>query len=1312
MSTWNPRANDLFLKALELHSADEQKRYLDEACAGDAALRADVEALLEASARAGIFLESPVATLAAIDKETVAERPGTIIGPYKLLQQIGEGGMGTVYMAEQTEPVHRKVALKIIKAGMDSRQIIARFEAERQALALMDHPNIAKVFEAGQIDCRPHAPREESPHAEREVYGCRPYFVMELVKGLPITKYCDEHHLTPRQRLELFIPVCQAVQHAHQKGIIHRDLKPSNVLVAQYDGKPVPKVIDFGIAKAAGPKLTDRTLYTEFGAVVGTFEYMSPEQAELNQLDVDTRSDIYSLGVMLYELLTGTTPLERGRIKQAALLEVLRLIREEEAPRPSLRLSDLGRFSLPSLDNPATVPALQVGPTSSLASISALRQTEPAKLTKLMRGEIDWIVMKALEKDRNRRYETANGFAMDVQRYLADEAVQACPPSAWYRLRKFARRKKTALVVAACVFLALAGVAGGVGWAIRDKAARDDEIEHERLAREAEIERDRLVREAALDQTVESTLSETGPLIDRGKWPEALAVVERADKLLDAAGRTERPQGLMQLQRELTMAQRLEDIYKGATRHHKPPGIIAVGSRTEHKLRAEPDSFEGEFFWGRAQDEEFAQAFRDFGIDVEALPPADAAAQIARRRIRAALVKALDDWAPLRKRARGDDDPGWKQLTEIARQADPNDWRNRCRDAVLRGDRQALEKLAASVAIRDVSPASLCQLANALIESGARDEAVALLRRAQKQYPDDVWVNDYLGWFYWTRFQPPRYDDALRCYSVVVALRPGRWMNRRAMGDILMATGAFEEAIAEYSMVIEMDPKNAANHNNLGIALDDLGKGDEAIVEYRKAIELAPKLGTPHFNLGIDLHAQGKWEEAVAEFLKAIELDPKYAPAHVGLGIALHAQGKREAALAEYRKAIELDPKFAAAHGNLGFLLYDNGDLDGAIAEYRKAIELGSKSAPAHTSLGIALLAQGKQEEAVVEFRKAIELAPRLAAAHNNLGKVLHAQGKWEEAVAEYRKAIELDPKFADAHNSLGATLNAQGKREEALTELRKAIELDPKLAAAHNNLGIFLRDKGDVDGAITEHRKAIELKTDHAEAHCDLGAALAQKGEFREALTEFRRGHELGSKRSGWSYPSAKWVQQCERLVALDAQLPAVLSGQRQPADADERLGLARVCQTSRQFYAAAARFYAEAFTENPRLADDPSTGDRYNAACAAAQAGCGQGKDADSLDDKGRARLRRQALDWLRADLVACRGLLAKRPDASRPSIAKKLQHWLEDSDLAGMRGDKALATLPESECADWQKLWNEVEALLGMKDEKTPHQNTKDT
>ena len=421
---------EIFTEALHRPDPADRAAFLDAACGLDRGLQGRIEALLRENSELGSFLERPaVGSLRHPGAADPSDLPiasydptlsaGAVVGPYKLLEVIGEGGMGTVWMAQQTEPVRRVVALKLIKAGMDSKQVVARFEAERQALALMDHANIARVLDAGATA------------------SGRPYFVMDLVKGVPITRYCDERRLTPRQRLELFVPVCQAVQHAHLKGVIHRDLKPSNVLVALYDGMPVVKVIDFGVAKAAGQPLTEKTLVTGFGAIVGTPEYMSPEQAEINQLDIDTRSDIYSLGVLLYELLTGSPPFTRKELEKAGLLEMLRVIREQEPSKPSTKLST----------------------AEGLPTLAANRSTEPAKLTRLVRGELDWIVMKALEKDRSRRYETANGFARDVQRYLADEPVMACPPSAIYRFRKFVRRHKHAVSVIAILGVMLLAVA-------------------------------------------------------------------------------------------------------------------------------------------------------------------------------------------------------------------------------------------------------------------------------------------------------------------------------------------------------------------------------------------------------------------------------------------------------------------------------------------------------------------------------------------------------------------------------------------------------------------------------------------------------------------------------------------------------------------------------------------------------------------------------------------------------------------------------------------------------------------------------------
>src|SRR5689334_5264678 len=397
----------VFTEALRL-SPGERDRYLDEACKGDVEFRRRVEALLQAYEQAGDFLGKAAAERPPKAAQLLAagEKPGDRIGNYKLLQQIGEGGCGVVYLAEQEAPVRRRVALKIIKPGMDTKSVIARFEAERQALALMDHPNIAKVFDAGATE------------------SGRPYFVMELVRGVKITEYCDQHSLTTEDRLKLFVQVCEAVQHAHQKGIIHRDIKPSNILVTQsLEGVATPMVIDFGVAKATtDQRLTDKTLFTAFEMLIGTPAYMSPEQAALSSVDVDTRTDIYSLGVLLYELLTSSTPFETGELLKAGLDEIRRVIREEEPPRPSTRLSKMAG--------------------ADITTVAQQRGSEPPRLIHSIRGDLDWIVMKSLEKDRTRRYETANDLALDVKRFLEDEPVLARPPSRLYKFQKTVQRNK------------------------------------------------------------------------------------------------------------------------------------------------------------------------------------------------------------------------------------------------------------------------------------------------------------------------------------------------------------------------------------------------------------------------------------------------------------------------------------------------------------------------------------------------------------------------------------------------------------------------------------------------------------------------------------------------------------------------------------------------------------------------------------------------------------------------------------------------------------------------------------------------------
>jgi WD40 repeat protein len=478
----------IFRVAFSIESEDLREAYLQQVCGDDRKLRKRVTALLKANQDAPGFLEPPAREVApTIDTGPITEQPGMTIGRYKLLQEVGEGGFGVVYMAEQREPVRRKVALKIIKPGMDTRQVVARFEAERQALALMDHPNVAHVLDGGATE------------------SGRPYFVMELVRGMPITQYCDEAKLTTDERLQLFISVCDAVQHAHQKGIIHRDIKPSNVLVTLHGETPVPKIIDFGVAKATHQQLTEKTVFTGVGQMIGTPLYMSPEQLAISGLDVDTRSDIYSLGVLLYELLSGVPPFDKDRFHEFSVDEIRRTIREEEPPRPSERISTLA--------------------ADATSTISINRKTDTAKLSQSLRGELDWIVMRAMEKDRARRYESVRDLAKDVQRHLDGVTVEACPPSAVYRLRKFAQRNKAifATVTAVAVSLFL-----GTGIATWQSVRATRAFGRENIARKtAEQQREQAVNQRNVARAERTEAIRQRNIAYRNLYYSDIAVMQR-----------------------------------------------------------------------------------------------------------------------------------------------------------------------------------------------------------------------------------------------------------------------------------------------------------------------------------------------------------------------------------------------------------------------------------------------------------------------------------------------------------------------------------------------------------------------------------------------------------------------------------------------------------------------------------------------------------------------------------------------------------------------------------------------------------------
>jgi serine/threonine protein kinase/tetratricopeptide (TPR) repeat protein len=1031
MSRQTPSPETIFAQAIDIAAAEERAAFLRQACGNNAQLHDEVEKLVRDHFRAGAFLQEPAAGLAArTEAYTASERPGSVIGPYKLLEQIGEGGFGLVFLAEQTEPVRRKVALKILKPGMDTRQIVARFEAERQALAIMDHPHIARVFDGGATS------------------SGRPYFVMELVKGVPITEYCDKNHLPPRERLELFVSVCQAVQHAHQKGIIHRDLKPSNVLVSRHDTTPMVKVIDFGVAKALGQELTDKTLFTGIAQMIGTPLYMSPEQAGMSDLDIDTRSDIYSLGVLLYELLTGTTPFSKEQFKQAGYDEIRRIIREEEPPKPSTRISTLGQAA---------------------STVCTRRQSDPRRLSQLVRGELDWIVMKALDKDRNRRYETANGFALDVQRYLADEPVQAGPPSARYRLRKFLRRNRGPVLAGLLILVALVGgIIGTTAGLLR--------AQHEATQAGQERDRARAARDraAATVRAMTSDIAAVALTRQQEITPEQKEFLSRAleyyrellketqdeemtrAQIADAAtqigyieyrlGHVEEAVLMLRQARELN--RKLADEFPGAAKyrfilisHHHNLGILLgeLGKRHE-----------------------------------------------AQQEYRAAVDLARDLTAEF------PDDPRYRETLAANYMALGE---TRTSLAIYQ---QLAARFPAVAAYRDGIASSRSFLGESLGYQGKRNEA----------------RTEYLA--------------ALDIYDKLAAQFPGNQQYRLMsatchsnLGVLLTKWGKLDQAEKEFRAELTLRQKLAAEfpsmpayrkdaasaHNCLANVLSRMRKLDEAETEYRAAIDAAKQLAAEfpafpghrhglaqgHHNLGMLLREQGKTDQAETELRTAIELEKKLTaefPAarsyqgdlanhHNELGNLLAGQRKLALAEREYRAALAFRQQLASASPT--------------VPDYREGLASG------HNNLGSALLHQKKLDQAEPEFRAALEIRKQLAfefpavpayevslaGSFCNLGCLVTARGRPDEALALLDQAIatlssslQKEPRYAwaqeflfNSHAERARALALLGRHDEAVKDRAKALGLAPanKKAFVQGQLMITRVEAGQFEAALRD---------------------------------------------------------------------------------------------------------------------------------------------------------------------------------------------------------------------------------------------------
>jgi tetratricopeptide (TPR) repeat protein/tRNA A-37 threonylcarbamoyl transferase component Bud32 len=1210
----------LFMEAMEIGDPAQRAAFLDRACGNDSALRERVEKLLQRHQQDDSFLKSPALAPALTGEYTLdpggqltatggMEGPGTVIGSYKLLQRIGEGGMGSVYMAEQTQPVQRRVALKIIKPGMDSRQVIARFEAERQALALMDHPNIARVFDG-----------------DTTATG-RPYFVMELVKGVPITRFCDERRLPPRERLELFLQVCQAVQHAHQKGIIHRDLKPSNVLVALYDDKAVPKVIDFGIAKATGQKLTERTMFTEYGQVVGTLEYMSPEQAGLNQLDIDTRSDIYSLGVLLYELLTGSTPLERKRLQEAAILEVLRLIREEEPPKPSTRLST----------------------TDEMPSVAANRGLEPKKLCGLVRGELDWIVMKALEKDRTRRYETANGFALDVQRYLNDEPVLACPPSRWRSLSRLARRNKGRMAVALGLLLALTVAAASIGWAVRDRAAREAEIQREEIARRVEVES----KARDLMGTARTLIAENKLAAARQKLAEARTLLENdRSALADLADEVEA--GAADLDRFQHFLDQIDRAHQAETAPVLASRVVGDGPPAGKGSADSPGTSgrrpgEAVPFLLQALGRYKILERDDWKTTLEGGLLRSGQVDHLRRLVYEELLWLADDLMTRQQghRSKSKLSPqeaaraalGYLGKAETAHHATQALYllRARCHRVLEQGkaaraDQRLAQKTAPRLALDHYLRGQAAYDAKELAAGVAAFEAA--LRLEPTHYwslmrlgycwsdlgggPEDfkVAVGIFSGcilkrpdhahpWFCraltWNRLH--RYEDAVTDYSRAIELDPkfaDAWAGR---GTAYHNLGQPARAVADCSEAIKLNPLVTAGWNNRGVAWIDLGQPAKAVADFTRAIALVPELAARvRTNRGHAFFNMGQYDKALADFTRSLELDRTDAGTWLNWGNANLKLARHEEAIEGYSEAIERSLRFARAWNYRGMAYFNLRQYDKAVADHTRSLELDPSDAHTWYSRANAYTALGQDDKAVADYTRAIELDPMDAHSWYNRGTLYWKLRRPREAVEDYSQAIARNPTLAGAWINRGFAYLAMSQFEKAVTNCTRAIELDSELAGAWHTRGRAYHYLGQFDKAIADCSRAIDLEPMNAQFWCDRGLAYLALRQLTKARANCSEAIRLNPKLAlAWNTRGAayyhlgqyeKSVADCTKAIELDETdaepwnnraLAYLQLGEPAKAVADHSRGLKR---NSRDAKAWHSRGYAYLHLNQPARA------------------------------------------------------------------------------------------------------------------------------
>jgi serine/threonine protein kinase/Flp pilus assembly protein TadD len=1152
---------------------------------------------------------------------------------YQLLGEIARGGMGAVLKGRDPD-LGRDLAIKVLlDEHRDQPELVRRFVEEAQIGGQLQHPGIVPVYELSQFGDR------------------RPYFAMKLVEGRTLAALLAERvDITAdlARLFDIFAQVCQTVAYAHARGVIHRDLKPSNIMVGNFGEI---QVMDWGLAKVLSrggladelpvesvrepaPVRTARNSsdagISRAGSVLGTPAYMAPEQARGDLEDVDERADVFGLGAILCEILTGRPPyvgsdarMVRGLAARAELGEALERLRDCGVDRELIALC---RRCL------AARPEERPRDAGMVASA----------ITAYLRGMRERLKQAELER-------------VKAQAKATEEK---------------SRRRLTVGLAAAIVGLVVTVGAGGA-WALQQHHVRAARVDH-------------LITEARL---LEAQADAAGD--DLARWAAAREAVRRLVPMMEDArdAATRRRAAALRTQVE-TLADAAEADARLVRR------LAEVREAIDEIPAAETEAA-------------YAAAFQAAGLVPDTDPSDEIGRAIANRPpgTAVALAVALDHWAALR-RDLGDRSSA-DRITAVTRAADPDLYRGRLRTALMEPNadarRAALRELARSGQGAELPPVTSALLGAGLLHAGDPIAAESVLRPAQRRHPADPWLAQVLAR---TLEKQSRRPEAIRYYFIARAAQPE---SAHALAHALERQGERTEAVAVFREAVRLNPTSARHMSCLARALESQGHTQEANETFDAAIAAgceALRLGAGHSVhhalTGIVVHRPKRRDDVIAAYQNAIRLRPDDAAAHFYLGTMLARARRPDDAIAEFRQAIRLKPDFAPAYNGLGLVLSKlKRDHDGAISVLRDLIRLGPDDPLAHVNLGSILREQGRVDDAIGEYRAAIRLKPDFAEAYCDLGAILSGdKSKHDEARTALVEAIRLRPDDALAHCNLATSLRLSGRFDEALVEYHEALRLAPRLPQAHFGKGDLLRRQGLADLAIAEYREAIRLDPGRAEVHSDLAHLLGARGRYAESIVEFERAHTLGSRQPDWAYPIERWLARARRLAQLAPELPALIRGDAQPASAAQCLDVAAAAH-NQGLHAAAARLFAQAFAADPTAVDDLEASARYNAACSAALAGCGNGKDQPSLEEAAKVVLRMQALDWLTADLaarsrVAASGARQEMSVASR-RLVDALEHWKHDSDLAGVRERDALNQFEQSEQDGWRALWAEVDRLL---------------